>query len=124
MVSLSFRLKHRLTHALEFKGVYGARLKAVRGPIVLHARRNELENPRLGLAIGRRVGNAVVRGRFKRLIRESFRHIQHDLPRWDGGCFDLVVSLHPHEPLTLPEYQKILLDLATAIAARRSRSGP
>lgn len=123
MVSFAFRPKHRLTHALEFKGVYAARLKAVRGPMVLHARRNELENPRLGLAIGRRVGNAVVRGRFKRLIRESFRHAQHDLPRWEGGCYDLVVSLHPHEPLTLAEYQKLLLDLAGTIAARKARGG-
>ena len=44
--------------------------------------------PRLGLAIAARiVGNAVRRNRIKRLIRESFRQHQHELP-----AVDLVVN--------------------------------
>jgi ribonuclease P protein component len=35
---------------------------------------------RLGLAIGRPVGNAVVRNRWKRLIREAFRQNRDQLP--------------------------------------------
>lgn len=39
---------------------------------------------RLGLAIAAKtIGNAVHRNRIKRLIRESFRHHQHQLPAVD-----------------------------------------
>lgn len=104
--------------------MYGARCKASRGPVSLYALQNALEHPRLGLSIGKRVGNAVARNRFKRLLRESFRLVQHDLPRWEGGRFDYVVSLHPHEELPLPDYRRLLLDLACDLASRRSRGGP
>lgn len=32
---------------------------------------------RLGITVSKRVGNAVVRNRVKRLIREAFRQIEH-----------------------------------------------
>ena len=37
--------------------------------------------PKLGLAVSRRVGNAVARNRVKRRVREWFRHTRHELPR-------------------------------------------
>ena len=50
-------------------------------------RGNELGHARLGLAISKRVSKrAVERNRIKRLVRESFRRIRHQLP-----AFDLVV---------------------------------
>jgi ribonuclease P protein component len=36
--------------------------------------------PRLGLAVSRRVGNAVARNRVKRRVREWFRHERASLP--------------------------------------------
>ena len=47
-------------------------------------RRNELGHARLGLAISKRVSKrAVERNRIKRLIRESFRRMRHQLPAVD-----------------------------------------
>lgn len=121
MPTLAFRPRHRLTHDRQFSGVYGARARATRGPLVLHALRNSLVHPRLGLSVGRRVGGAVARNRFKRLLREAFRMLQYDLPRWEGGCFDYVAGLHPHKELPLAEYRKLFLDLARDLAGRRAQ---
>ena len=50
----------------------------------LRYRGNELGHARLGLAISKRVSKrAVERNRIKRLLRESFRRIRHQLPAID-----------------------------------------
>ncbi|OOG57877.1 ribonuclease P protein component [Rhodanobacter sp. C03] len=50
----------------------------------LRYRNNELGHARLGLAISKRVSKrAVERNRIKRLLRESFRRIRHQLPAID-----------------------------------------
>lgn len=124
---LTFRARQRLTHARDFAAVYGARCKATRGPVVVHVRANNLPYWRLGLSIGKRMGNAVARSRFKRLLREAFRLEQNSLPLWDraGGtsAFDIVVGLYPHEELSADEYRGLLLTLAeTGARLARKRS--
>ena len=65
---------------------------------------NSLGYCRFGLSTPRRVGNAVHRNRIRRLLRESFRRMQHELP----VGYDLVAVARPHEPLTLNEYDELL----------------
>lgn len=111
-----FRLlrKARFAHARQFEAVYEAKVKKTSGPLVLHALPNELAFCRLGLAIGRRVGGAVVRTRLKRLLRESFRLAQHDLPTWEKGGYDLIIGAKAHRELAQEEYQKMIMEMSHA----------
>jgi ribonuclease P protein component len=88
-----------------------------RGPLSVWAVTNDLAYSRLGISIGRIVGNAVRRNRIKRLLRESFRLMQHDLPRG----YDLVILVRPHEPLILADYQRLLAHLLLKIHTRLSK---
>lgn len=117
MPSLRFTRRQRLTHAREFQGVFGARLRKVRGPLTVFGRANALGTARLGLSIGRAVGTAVRRARLKRHLREAFRMIQHDLPRHEAGGYDLVVGARAHDELGLDEYRGLLMEAARAIDA-------
>jgi len=95
---------HRLGGRLQFAAVFDAKVRESRGPLQVYALPNELGHPRLGISIGRRVGTAPRRNRIKRLLRESFRLMQHDLPRG----YDFVVVVRPHDPLMLADYQRLM----------------
>lgn len=120
-----FRRRHRLTHAREFRAVFGARLRKSAGPLTLHAMATDLPEHRLGLSIGRRVGKAVVRSRLKRHLREAFRLSRAEIPSPPGGgAYDLVISARPHDELTLDEYRRLLTTLvheAHAVWSRRAQ---
>ena len=93
---------HRLCSPLRFAAVYEARTRNTRADCRLCVP-NDLGHARLGLSVSRHVGVAPRRNRIKRLLRESFRATQHDMP-----AYDLVIVVRPHVPLTLEEYKKTL----------------
>ncbi len=80
MTSFRFTKELRLRSQADFDRVYAADHFAADGVLVIRGVANELDHCRLGLSVSRKVGNAVVRNRWKRLIREAFRLAQHDLP--------------------------------------------
>lgn len=106
-----FSRRMRLGRRRDYQAVYVAGVRRSAGPLLVYARPNDLAHPRLGLSVSRRVGMAVTRNRIKRRLREAFRHMQHDLPRG----YDLVISVRPHEILTLAEYQRLLSKAARAL---------
>ncbi len=96
--------------------MYAAKVRKVRGPLMVFALPNTHAWPRLGLSVSTRVGGAVRRNAWKRLIREAFRLQQHTLPQSaQGGGYDLIVSVRaaPEQPLwTLLACMKALAELA------------
>jgi ribonuclease P protein component len=100
----AFPKSHHLRSRLEFSAVFDGKVREARGPLMVYARPNDLCHPRLGLSTSRKVGTAVRRNRIRRLLREAFRHLQHDLP----AGYDIVIVVRAHEPLALPEYQRLL----------------
>lgn len=79
----SFPGSKRLKSREDFARVYAAELVAADDVLVVCAARAEGGVPRIGLAVSRKVGNAVARNRWKRRIREAFRQVQGELPALD-----------------------------------------
>jgi len=84
-VSQDFSRSKRLLVPKQFKAVFDSPTGKVPGKhLLILARDNQLDHPRLGLVIGKKsVKLSVQRNRIKRVIRESFRHHQESLAGWD-----------------------------------------
>ncbi len=78
-MSAAFPQKARLKTSGQFQQAFREGDKRVGRFFVVFARSNGRDHARLGIAVGRRVGKAVLRNRLKRLIRESFRAFQSQL---------------------------------------------
>ena len=110
-----FRRRHRLGLKGEFGAVFDAKGRKTRGAITVFLLVTDRPEHRLGLSVGRRVGNAVVRGRFKRMIREVFRHqrLRFPVPS-SGGRYDMVVTARGHDGLGLEEYTRLMVQAVEA----------
>jgi ribonuclease P protein component len=77
----------RLLKVAEFNRVFDKALRSSDQYFTVLVRSNDIDFPRLGLAISKkRAKLAVTRNRLKRIIRESFRQKQHEI-----YCADYVV---------------------------------
>lgn len=83
MTDLRFPKRLRLLGGSEFRRVLAARSSTADNVLVVYGAANELQHPRLGVAVSRAVGSAVVRNLWKRALREAFRLAQHELPPLD-----------------------------------------
>ncbi len=63
----------RLTKPEHFALVYDEGVTQKNRYLVLKARPNQLEFPRYGISVSKRVGKAVIRNRVKRILREILR---------------------------------------------------
>jgi ribonuclease P protein component len=104
---LTFPAARRLRRKWEFDQLYarGQRLGNSHFGMTVHP--NEFGQARLGLAVASKpFGGSVPRNRIRRLIRESFRLRQHDLP-----AVDLVVSARPRAKDVSPQELRASLEI-------------
>jgi ribonuclease P protein component len=88
---LTLPARLRLRRKSDFDATYARGRRMGDGFFTVTATHNDTGAARLGMAVAVRIaGNAVARNRLRRIIRESFRVHQHELPP-----LDIIVSARP-----------------------------
>jgi len=104
----------RLRSRRAFRHVFNEQLNASDRWLTVHAARNDVGITRLGISVRRRIGPAIRRNRFKRLLREAFRQIRWELP----PGMDWIVVPKPGPEPTLPVLRRSLHELARRICVQ------
>ena len=118
MTSHRFPAQYRLRTSAEFDRVYERRCSASDALLLVYVRENDLAHPRLGLSVSRKVGGAVERNRWKRLLREAFRLSRAEFP----SSVDMIAIPKPGAEPELQSLKISMVRLATRAAEKLSRA--
>jgi len=106
--SLTYPRTARLLTPVDFKRVFKKAKRLHYSEFTVYIFRNELESPRLGLAISKKAAKkAVTRNKIKRIIRESFRLNQYQLKNWDM----VFVAKSAAKQLSSEQLQRLMLTI-------------
>lgn len=112
----------RLRKQAEFDRVFRQRVYARNDVLKILVVANELPYSRLGLSVSRQMGTAVVRNRWKRMIREAFRLSRESLP---SGLDIVVIPQTGAFPPTLHELMAMLQRLVNKARGHlKAKRGP
>lgn len=103
-----FSREHRLTRQKDIDAVYKRGRRWNAKIFRIHVRENGLERSRIAISVPGKLCNAVLRNRWKRLIRESFRLNKEAI----GPGLD-IVAVPTQKPLDLlrPQVEVVLINL-------------
>ena len=105
----------RLVRRSEFEAVYREGRRRSSATFLIFLRANGLPRNRFGMSVKKALGNAVVRNRIRRRIREVLRlHREEILPGWD-------VVIHPSRSVATLEFTKLEAELL-ALLPREKRA--
>lgn len=93
--------KYRLKKNMEFKKVYSVGKNHWNRNFVLYTRKNNLDETRVGFTITKKHGNAVVRNRIRRQMKEAYRLNFHNVKMG----YDLVFI--PKKNITTISYKEL-----------------
>ena len=71
--------KNIIRNKIDFNKVYCNGHSYANYSLVIHVIKSTDIKGKVGFAVGKKLGNAVVRNRIKRLLREAYRLCQHDI---------------------------------------------
>lgn len=95
----------RLVRRSEFDAVYREGRRRSNATFVIFTRRNSLPQARFGMSVKKALGNAVVRNRIRRRVREILRlHREEIAEGWD-------VVIHPSRSAATLKFAKLEAEL-------------
>ena len=107
------RREQRLTRSGDFAKVYDEGKSWANKLLVMKAVPSGREQTRVGFSVSKRVGNAVVRNRIKRMLREAvYARI------WEAGWDIVIIARTAASECSFEDVKRALEDLG-----RRSRTG-
>jgi ribonuclease P protein component len=102
---LKFPRAARLLRSADFDTVYRTGKRRSSSHFTVFFRANELPETRFGVSIKKALGNAVVRNRVRRRIREVVRGHRQEIPAgWD-------MVIHPKGSVERVEFAALTMDL-------------
>ncbi len=101
------RKEQRLTHSSEYAIVHNQGKSWANKLLVMRAFPNGREHSRFGFSVSKRVGNAVMRNRVKRMLRESVQ-----LSSWKPGWDVVFIARTPTAMADFSEIRQAVNDLA------------
>jgi ribonuclease P protein component len=105
------RKSYRIKKESEFQKVYQHRNSVANKNFVCYQMKNEKNiHFRVGLSVGKKVGNAVMRNQVKRYIRQSLFEIKDEIP----NDLDILIIARPTaSTLTMAETKKNIIHVLT-----------
>lgn len=97
-----FTANHRIRKSKDFARVFQSGHKIITPTLIFRVLPTELNESRLGLAVSRKVGKAVIRNKIRRRTREAFRLSKSGIMR----AVDIVVS--PRRNITEKTFEDYL----------------
>ena len=85
--------KNIIRSKIEFNNVYRDGRSYVSHSLIIRVMKSKNIKGKVGFAVGKKIGNAVIRNRIKRLLRETYRFCQHDIIK------DVSIILIAREPM-------------------------
>jgi len=119
---LPMKKTYRVKKNEEFQRIFQQGKSVANRQFIIYKLENGIGHFRIGLSVGKKIGNAVTRNRIKRYIRQTFTELREKInPSYDY----IIIARKPAKDMDYHEVKKSLIHvLKLARAIRENGKGP